>query len=89
MNICICCTISTAKKSEVQIGKMVQAKSDETSVLMLCDKEILYHGFLCFTAITVIVTQATILNFYIIAFFRGNDHHVSKITFQKKPKYEN
>ena len=63
---------------------MVQTKS-ETSVL--CDKEILYHGFLCFTAIAVIVTQATILNFYIIAFFRGNDHHVSEIFIELLIKF--
>lgn len=44
----------------------------------ICDKEVLYHGFLCFAAITVIVTQATILNFYIIAFYRGYTHHVRK-----------
>ena len=36
--------------------------------LLLCDKEILYHGFLCFSAIAVTVTQATMLNFFIIAF---------------------
>ena len=48
---------------------------------MLCKKEILYHGFLCFTAITVTVTQATLLNFYIIAFFRGYRHHVRKSCF--------
>lgn len=44
---------------------------------VLCDKEILYHGFLCCAAIAVTVTQATILNFYIIAFFRGYQHHVA------------
>jgi len=42
----------------------------------LCDVEVLYHGFLCFSAIAVIITQSTILNFYIIAFFRGNEHYV-------------
>jgi len=44
--------------------------------LSLCDKEVLYHGFLCFSAISVIVTQSTVLNFYIIAFFRGYEHYV-------------
>merc|ERR1719391_200359 len=44
--------------------------------LSLCDKEVLYHGFLCFSAIVAIVTQSTILNFYIIAFFRGYANYV-------------
>ncbi|XP_059097669.1 uncharacterized protein LOC131891977 isoform X1 [Tigriopus californicus] len=52
-------------------------KGEDNSVFVLCDREILYHGMLCVSAIGVIITQATILNFYIIAFFRGYRHHVA------------
>ena len=51
--------------------------SGKMPFLLFCDKEILYHGFLCFSAICVTVTQATMLNFFIIAFFRGYYHQVS------------
>ena len=54
-----------------------RAASGKLPFLMFCDKEILYHGFLCFTTIMVTVTQATVLNFFIIAFFRGYYHQVS------------
>lgn len=58
-----------------------KARSRSTSgrlpFLMFCDKEILYHGFLCFASIVVTVTQATVLNFFIIAFFRGYYHQVA------------
>ena len=54
-----------------------RAASGKMPFLLLCDKEILYHGFLCFSAIAVTVTQATMLNFFIIAFFRGYYHQVS------------
>ena len=54
-----------------------RAASGKMPFLLLCDKEILYHGFLCFSAICVTVTQATMLNFFIIAFFRGYYHQVS------------
>jgi hypothetical protein len=47
------------------------------SAYTMCNKEVLYHGFLCFVAIVVIVTQATVLNFYIIAYYREFYHHVS------------
>ena len=85
---------------------MVSTTSAETSSYsLLCQKEILYHGMLCITAITVVVAQvrikplrppkmchygitsmfqATLLNFYIIAFFRGNTHHV-RIRMHGKP----
>ena len=56
-----------------------RAASGKMPFLLLCDKEILYHGFLCFSAIAVTVTQATMLNFFIIAFFRGYYHQVSII----------
>jgi len=54
-----------------------RAASGKMPFLLLCDKEILYHGFLCFSAIAVTVTQATMLNFFIIAFFRGYYHQVA------------
>ena len=66
-----------------------RAASGKMPFLLLCDKEILYHGFLCFSAIAVTVTQATMLNFFIIAFFRGYYHQVSEknsfrfLTFKK------
>ena len=41
-----------------------------------CDEEQLYHGFLLFCSLFVIISQATILNVYIIAFFRGYRHQV-------------
>ena len=53
-----------------------RAASGQLPFLMFCDKEILYHGFLCFASIMVTVTQATVLNFFIIAFFRGYYHQV-------------
>ena len=53
-----------------------RAASGKLPFLMFCDKEILYHGFLCFASIVVTVTQATVLNFFIIAFFRGYYHQV-------------
>ena len=53
-----------------------RAASGKLPFLMFCDKEILYHGFLCFASIMVTVTQATVLNFFIIAFFRGYYHQV-------------
>ena len=56
-----------------------RAASGKLPFLMFCDKEILYHGFLCFASIMVTVTQATVLNFFIIAFFRGYYHQVSLI----------
>jgi hypothetical protein len=46
------------------------------SAYTMCNREVLYHGFLCFVAIVVIVTQATVLNFYIIAYYREFYHHV-------------
>jgi len=52
--------------------------SEETSYSVFCDREILYFGFLTCTTMAVLITQATILNFYIIAFFRGYIHHVQK-----------
>ena len=39
-----------------------RAASGKMPFLLLCDKEILYHGFLCFSAIAVTVTQAKINN---------------------------
>jgi len=54
-----------------------RAASGKLPFLMFCDKEILYHGFLCFASIMVTVTQATVLNFFIIAFFRGYYHQVA------------
>lgn len=53
------------------------ADGSSTPFLLLCDREILYHGFLCLLTIIVTVTQATVLNFYIIAFYRGYYHHVA------------
>ena len=41
-----------------------------------CDEEQMYHGFLLFCSLFVIISQATILNVYIIAFFRGFRHQV-------------
>ena len=64
-----------------------KARSRSTSgrlpFLMFCDKEILYHGFLCFASIVVTVTQATVLNFFIIAFFRGYYHQVRLISVNR------
>ena len=37
-----------------------RAASGKLPFLMFCDKEILYHGFLCFASIMVTVTQATV-----------------------------
>lgn len=54
-----------------------RSASGKMPFLMFCDKEILYHGFLCFASIVVTVTQATVLNFFIIAFFRGYYHQVA------------
>ena len=65
-----------AKRSQVE--RRVSA-SGQAPFLMCCNKEILYHGFLCFSSIAVTVTQATVLNFFIIAFFRGASHQVSYI----------
>jgi len=55
-------------------GGTVKKKSD--SAYDMCNREVLYHGFLCFAAIMVIVTQGTVLNFYIIAFYREYYHQV-------------
>ena len=55
----------------------MQAEKKSSGSQPFCDAEVVYHGFLCFAAICVLVTQATILNFYIIAFFRGYTHHVA------------
>ena len=63
-----------------QVERRVSA-SGQAPFLMCCNKEILYHGFLCFSSIAVTVTQATVLNFFIIAFFRGASHQVSYIKF--------
>ena len=52
--------------------------ADGSSYSLLCQREILYHGMLCIAAIAVTVAQATLLNFYIIAFYRGYTHHVIK-----------
>ena len=46
------------------------------SAYEMCNREVLYHGFLCFASIAVIVTQGTVLNFYIIAFYREYYHQV-------------
>merc|ERR1719323_326428 len=51
--------------------------AENSSYSLLCQKEILYHGMLCIMAIAVVVAQATLLNFYIIAHFRGYTHHVA------------
>ena len=45
-----------------------------------CDEEQMYHGFLLFCSLFVIISQATILNVYIIAFFRGFRHQVISIS---------
>ena len=47
-----------------------------------CDEEQLYHGFLLFCSLFVIISQATILNVYIIAFFRGYRHQVKGYTLK-------
>ena len=53
-------------------------RSDKSgSAYGMCNREVLYHGFLCFAAIVVIVTQGTVLNFYIIAFYREYYHQVT------------
>ncbi|XP_071747713.1 uncharacterized protein [Lepeophtheirus salmonis] len=44
---------------------------------LLCDKEILYHSFLGVLAMAVIIAQGCILNFYIIAYYRGYTHQVA------------
>ena len=54
-----------------------EGRSAKIPFLMCCNKEIVYHGFLCFSSIAVTVTQATVLNFFIIAFFREYNHSVS------------
>ena len=59
-----------------------RSKSAKIPFLMCCNKEILYHGFLCFSSIAVTVTQATVLNFFIIAFFREYNHSVSLKPFE-------
>merc|ERR1711935_51905 len=59
-----------------QVERRVSA-SGQAPFLMCCNKEILYHGFLCFSSIAVTVTQATVLNFFIIAFFRGASHQIA------------
>ena len=46
-------------------SRMVSMSSAETSSYsLLCQKEILYHGMLCITAITVVVAQARMHNQY-------------------------
>jgi len=54
-----------------------RSASAKIPFLMCCNKEILYHGFLCFSSIAVTVTQATVLNFFIIAFFREYNHSIA------------
>ena len=58
-------------------GVTPKRPSDKTgSAYEMCNREVLYHGFLCFASIAVIVTQGTVLNFYIIAFYREYYHQV-------------
>ena len=52
-------------------------ESSDGPAFVACDREILYHGFLCIACIAAVVSQATVLNYYIIAHFRGYYHHVS------------
>lgn len=60
-----------------QLGSPKRNLDKSGSAYEMCNKEVMYHGFLCFAAIAVIVTQATVLNFYIIAYYRENYHHVA------------
>jgi hypothetical protein len=70
---------SSSEKITMSEGGGTPKKSldKSESAYEMCNREVLYHGFLCFAAIVVIVTQGTVLNFYIIAFYREYYHQVS------------